>query len=78
MGHLLGDDHGDFHHATDFSVLAPRCLVDHLLDALFVDGVSVDGVGGDHVTDFLLRLGAVAGHQVLAQHSAAILVEGGA
>ena len=77
MGHLVGDDHRDFHHAADLAVLAPRRLVDHLLDALFVDGVAVDGVSLDHVADFLLRFRAVAGHQILAQHRAALLVKGG-
>lgn len=76
MGHLGRDDHGDFYHAEDLAVLAPRGLVNHFLDAVFVDGVAVDGVGGDHVADFLLRLLAMAGHEVLAQHGAALLVEG--
>ena len=76
--HLLRDDHGDFDHAADVAVaVAPRGLVDHFLDALLVDGVAVDGVGGYHVADFLLRLRAMAGHEVLAQHGVTLLVEGG-
>ena len=78
VGHIVGDDHRDFHHAANLAVLAPRRLVDHLLDALLIDGVAVDGVGLDHVADFLLRLRAVAGHEVLTQHGATFLVKGGA
>ena len=78
MRHFLGDDHGDLDHAADVAVaVAPGSLVNHLFDALFVNGVTVDGVGGDHVADFLLRLLAVAGHHVLAQHGASVLVKGG-
>lgn len=54
VGHVGGDDHGDFYHAADFAVLAPWGLVDHLLDALLVNGVAVDSVSGDHVADFFL------------------------
>ena len=55
MGHFLGDDHGDLDHAADVAVtVAPRGLVNHLLNALLVNGVAVDCVGGDHVADFLL------------------------
>lgn len=55
MGHFLGDDHGDLDHAADIAVaVAPGCLVNHLLNALFVNGVTVDGIGGNHVADFLL------------------------
>lgn len=77
VGHLVGDDHGNFHHAADLAVLTPWGLVDHLFDTLLVDGVAVDGVGGDHVADFLLRLLAMAGHEVLAQHGVALLVKSG-
>ena len=77
MGHVLGDDHGNFDHAADVAVaVTPRRLVNHLLNALFVNGVAVDSIGGNHVADFLLRLLAVAGHQVLAQHGSPILVKG--
>ncbi len=54
VGHLVGDDHRDLHHAADLAVLAPRGLINHLLDSLLVDGVAVDGVGLDHVADFFL------------------------
>ena len=75
--HFLWNNHGNLYHATHFTVSAPWGLVNHLFNTLLVDGIAVDGVGSDHVTDFLLRLGAMAGHEVLAQHGAAFLVKGG-
>ena len=55
VGHFLWYDHGDLDHAADVAVaVAPGSLVNHLLNALLVNGVAVDGVGGDHVADFLL------------------------
>ncbi len=55
MGHFLGDDHGDLDHAAYVAVtIAPGSLVNHLLNTLLVNGVAVDGIGGDHVADFLL------------------------
>ena len=78
MRHVLGDDHGDFDHAAYVAVtVAPGSLVNHLFNALLVNGVAVDGIGGDHVANFLLGLRAVAGHHVLAQHGASVLVKGG-
>ena len=76
MWHLLRNNHGNFHHAAHLAVTAPWRLIDHFLDALLVDGVTVNGVGGNHVTDFLLRFLAVAWHEVLTQHGSALLVKG--
>ena len=78
VGHFLGDDHGNLDHAANFAVAAPWGLVNHFFDTLLVDGVAVDGVGGDHVADFFLRFLTVTGHKVLAQHGVAFLVKGGA
>lgn len=53
MGHLLGDDHAQFHEAGDAAVLSVGALVDHLFLSGFRDGVAVGASVGEQTVDYL-------------------------
>lgn len=66
MRHIVGDDHRDFHKSSNLSVLFPRCLIDHFLHTVLVNGVCIASSGSKKICDDLAGMFIMARDETLA------------
>lgn len=73
MRHIGRCYHGDFHDAGNLAVLLPCRLVNHFVNALFLNGIGVAAAGGEQVADNLFRSLRVTLVEILSNQVAMFL-----